>query len=223
MLQARAEALEATGLVTDDNIDLVVASQRKDLELMQSNTDRRVADALKKQEADRLKKEKEKEDKKKKENDDDTPDYVKALRRESEERENSFRKQIEEMRAAEEKRQSELSELIKVLTEKNETLQQNYSALKDENEKAKAEKAKAERSAKIKAKALELGVPQWRIDEGIIIADDATDEAVAETLTKMANNIKTNLLPGRQAGGILGGDKELTKEEAADIAGRLVK
>ena len=109
MLQARAESLEATGLVTDDNIDLVVASQRKDLELMQSNTDRRVADALKKQEADRLKKEKEKDDKKKSENNDDTPDYVKALRRESEERENSFRKQIEEMRAAEEKRQSELS------------------------------------------------------------------------------------------------------------------
>lgn len=223
MLQARAESLEATGLVTDDNIDLVVASQRKDLELMQSNTDRRVADALKKQEADRLKKEKEKDDKKKSENNDDTPDYVKALRRESEERENSFRKQIEEMRAAEEKRQSELSELIKALTEKNETLQQNYNTLKDESEKAKVEKAKAERSAKIKAKALELGVPQWRIDEGIIIADDATDEAVAETLTKMANNIKANLLPGGQAGGILGGDKELTKEEAADIAGRLVK
>ncbi len=49
VLMARAESLAATGLVTDDNIDAVVAVQKRDLAEMQKLNDKRVNDALEKE------------------------------------------------------------------------------------------------------------------------------------------------------------------------------
>lgn len=48
-LMSKAESLAATGLVTDDNIDAVVACQRKELEGLQKANDKRVTDALEKE------------------------------------------------------------------------------------------------------------------------------------------------------------------------------
>lgn len=47
-LMSKADSLAATGLVTDDNIDAVVACQRKELEGLQKANDKRVTDALEK-------------------------------------------------------------------------------------------------------------------------------------------------------------------------------
>lgn len=52
MLQAQAEALNATGLVTDDNIASIVSSQKSWLESLQKNNDKRVADAINKTKVD---------------------------------------------------------------------------------------------------------------------------------------------------------------------------
>ena len=46
ILKGQAASLEATGLVTDENLDTVVAAQKQFLEALQSGIDKRVADAL---------------------------------------------------------------------------------------------------------------------------------------------------------------------------------
>lgn len=52
ILQAQAEALNATGLVTDENLESIVSSQKGWLESLQKNNDKRVADAINKAKAD---------------------------------------------------------------------------------------------------------------------------------------------------------------------------
>ena len=226
-LMSKADSLAATGLVTDDNIDAVVACQRKELEGLQKANDKRVTDALekerKKHEEETRKKEQEAEEarrkaeeeaaaKKKGEHTDPAKDPdVEALR-----------KQVEELTAAGKKRDEEYAANLKTLTESRDSLGKQVKELVDKNAASEAAAAKATRNAMILAKAKELGVPQWRIDEGFTIAEDASDEVITETLTKVANNINTNILPGNRGGFPLAGN-EPTKENFASIAASLVK
>lgn len=223
VLMGQAEALAATGLVTDENIDLVVASQRKNLENLQRNADSRVSKALEKQ-----RKEHEEEIKKIREEaakggnepkDKDIPEWYarerEAQKAAAEQREKQFNELLE---ASKQKYEDSVNKLL----EENKKLSSDYQSLRDESEAAKSAKAKAERIAKIKSTAEKLGVPQWRIDEGFNIADDANDEAINATLSTIANNIKTNLLPGNRSGFTLDG-KEPSKEEVDSIANSLVK
>lgn len=227
-LMSKAESLAATGLVTDDNVDAVVACQRKELEGLQRANDKRVTDALekerKKHEEETRKKEKEAEESRRKKEDEDT------AKKKDEQRINSttnpeieaLRKQLEELTATGKKRDEEYEASLKMLTESRDNLDKQVKALADKNAAAEAAAAKAARNAMIVAKAKELGVPQWRIDEGFTIAEDANDESITETLTKVANNISTNILPGNRGAFPLAGN-EPTKEDLASIAANLVK
>lgn len=226
-LMSKADSLAATGLVTDDNIDAVVACQRKELEGLQKANDKRVTDALekerKKHEEETRKKEQEAEEarrkaeeeaaaKKKGEHTDPVKDPdVEALR-----------KQVEELTAAGKKRDEEYAANLKTLTDSRDSLGKQVKELVDKNAASEAAAAKAARNAMITAKAKELGVPQWRIDEGFTIAEDASEEVITETLTKVANNINVNILPGSRGGFPLAGN-EPTKEDLASIAASLVK
>lgn len=225
-LMLKADALAATGLVTDDNIDAVVACLRKELEGLQKSNDKRVTDALekerKKHEEETRKKEKEAEEARrkaeeeaaKKKGNDQTPpaDNYEALR-----------KQVEDLVAAGKKRDEEYAANLKSLTDKNTELGNTVKTLTDKNAEAEAAAAKAARLAKITSKAKELGVPQWRIDEGFTIADDASDDAITDTLTKVANNISANLLPpGSRAGIPLGNDKP-SEDDLKNLAASIVK
>ncbi len=224
-LMSKAESLAATGLVTDDNIDAVVACQRKELEGLQKANDKRVTDALekerKKHEEETRKKEKEAEEARRKAEEDakknkpgeDTPptnDYE------------ALRKQMEDIMAANKKRDDDHAALIKELTDKNTELGKTVKDLTDKNAASEAAAAKAARNAMIQAKAKELGVPQWRIEEGFNLAEDASDEIITETLTKVANNINTNLLPGTRNVFPISGN-EPTKDEISAMAASLVK
>lgn len=224
-LMSKAESLAATGLVTDDNIDAVVACQRKELEGLQKANDKRVTDALekerKKHEEETRKKEQEAEESRRKaeeeakrnQPEDKTPpsgDYE------------SLRKQMDEIVAANKKRDEEHAALIKSLTDKNTELGKTVKDLTDKNAASEAAAAKAARNAMIQAKAKELGVPQWRIDEGFTLAEDASEEIITETLTKVANNINTNLLPGTRNVFPISGN-EPTKDEISAMAASLVK
>lgn len=224
-LMSKAESLAATGLVTDDNTDAVVACQRKELEGLQKANDKRVTDALekerKKHEEETRKKEKEAEEARRKAEEDakknkpgeDTPptnDYE------------ALRKQMEDIMAANKKRDDDHAALIKELTDKNTELGKTVKDLTDKNAASEAAAAKAARNAMIQAKAKELGVPQWRIEEGFNLAEDASDEIITETLTKVANNINTNLLPGTRNVFPISGN-EPTKDEISAMAASLVK
>lgn len=226
-LMSKADSLAATGLVTDDNIDAVVACQRKELEGLQKANDKRVTDALekerKKQEEETRKKEQEAEEARRK------AEEEAAAKKKGEHTDpvtnpdvEALRKQVEELTAAGKKRDEEYAANLKTLTESRDSLGKQVKELVDKNAASEAAAAKAARNAMIMAKAKELGVPQWRIDEGFTIAEDASEEVITETLTKVANNINTNILPGSRGGFPLAGN-EPTKEDLASIAASLVK
>lgn len=183
VLQAHAEMLDKMGLVTDDNIETVVASQKDFLESLQKDNDRRVTDAKKKFEEalkakeDAERKAAEEEAKKKAEEEakkaaeeaekkrleelakkNEMPDYLKKY----------FEEQAAEKKALEEartKEREEFKKLVETLTQKNtdqtkvyneqmEAQSKTIKELQDTIQKqAEEAKAKEEAAAKAKAKA----------------------------------------------------------------------
>lgn len=205
ILQAHAESLASLGLVTDENIDAVVAAQKSFLTNLQKDTDSRVTEAQKKAK-ESAKTEYEAEVKRKAE-DEERRKAEEAARKEKE-------KEMPEWYKAE---KAANEKLLKELAESNKALKEGYDAMKEENEKFKTEKTKAERFNSIISKAMELGIPQWRIDEGFNIADDADDTAISEHLSKVSNNIKAQSLPGNRTV-FPQADAKATKADADAVA-----
>ena len=174
VLQAHAEMLDKMGLVTDDNIETVVASQKSFLESLQKDNDRRVTDAKKKfEEAQKAKEDAERkaaeEEAKKKAAEEaekkrleelakknEMPDYLKKY----------FEEQAAEKKASDEartKEREEFKELVKTLTQKNTDQAKTYNEQMEEQSKTikelqetiqkQAEEAKAKEEAAAKAKA----------------------------------------------------------------------
>lgn len=179
ILLAQADTLAGLGIVTDENIATVIASVKPFLEKVQKENDKRVSDASAKARAavrkeledETLKKEKEAKDQEQNKN--EVPDWYK------------------QQSAEWDKKIAELSKGSKELSE-------SLSAMKAENDRLKAEKADADRKNLITSKAKELGIPQYRIDEGFVIAPDADEAAISSYLTSVANNIKSQQLPGNK-------------------------
>lgn len=205
ILQAHAESLASLGLVTDENIDAVVAAQKSFLTNLQKDTDSRVTEAQKKAK-ESAKTEYEAEVKRKAE-DEERRKAEEAARKEKD-------KEMPEWYKAE---KAANEKLLKELAESNKALKEGYDAMKEENEKFKTEKTKAERFNSIISKAKELGIPQWRIDEGFNIADDADDTAISEHLSKVSNNIKAQSLPGNRTV-FPQADAKATKADADAVA-----
>lgn len=174
VLQAHAEMLDKMGLVTDDNIETVVASQKSFLESLQKDNDRRVTDAKKKfEEAQKAKEDAERkaaEEEAKKKADEEAekkrleelakknemPDYLKKY----------FEEQAAEKKASEEarvKEREEFKKLVETLTQKNTDQAKTYNEQMEEQSKTikelqetiqkQAEEAKAKEEAAAKAKA----------------------------------------------------------------------
>ena len=226
ILQARAEALEATGLVNEENLQAVVASQKANLEALQKSNDKRVAEALAKAKkdaeaaAERLK-----------------ADHAAALKAEQEKLSAVQKKleelekrgggsgqlgqeaqaQIDALKTAYDEQLKGINETIKSLQTTNSDYAAKLKAMQDEKDAAaKAAAAKA-RLDMINAKAKELGIPEWRASEGFAIPDDYDEAKITEHLTGIATNIKKQLLPADTRFAHQGNDQEVTKEQASDI------
>nr|DAU60173.1 MAG TPA: hypothetical protein [Caudoviricetes sp.] len=78
--------------------------------------------------------------------------------------------------------------------------EERYNAIKTESDTLKAEKAKSERANLITAKAKELGIPEWRMKEGFVIADDADEKAIGDYLAGVQKNLVTAGLEGKGSG-----------------------
>lgn len=181
VLQAHAEMLDKMGLVTDDNIETVVASQKDFLESLQRDNDRRVTDAKKKfEEAQKAKEDAERkaaeeEATKKAEEEakkaaeeaerkrleelakkNEMPDYLKKY----------FEEQAAEKKASDEartKEREEFKKLVETLTQKNTDQAKTYNEQMEAQSKTikelqetiqkQAEEAKAKEEAAAKAKA----------------------------------------------------------------------
>lgn len=71
-----------------------------------------------------------------------------------------------------------------------------------------SKEAKATRQAQILGKAKELGIPDWRINEGFTIGDDADEASISTTLSAIKQNIVTAGLEKGNAGHPLSDEKE---------------
>lgn len=235
ILRHHADMLAATITITDENLAAVVAAQGDYLKGLQAENDKRATSAIAKAKAtaeaekqvaideavkaaveaerkranDEAKKKADEEAKRKSERTE--PEYLKA-----------FRKELEEKEKLAADREAALGKRIDDLLKANETQGAALSTLQKENEAMKAKAAKAAREALINNTAKELGIPSWRIDEGFVLADDADESAIKETLGKVANNLKVNTMQG-SGGFVLDDSRKVTDEEAAAIADRLMK
>ena len=168
VLQAQADALSATGIVTDENIDIIVSSQKSFLESIQKANDQRATEAQRKAKEDALKEyEAQKE--------------AEKNRLEEEARRRELEKQMPDW-YVKEKQASD--DMLKKLAESNELLRQGLEAMQKENTAFKAEKAAAERKNLILSKAKELGIPEYRIKEGFSIAEDADESTLTTSLLR---------------------------------------
>lgn len=205
VLQAQADALAATGIVTDENIDIIVSSQKSFLESIQKANDQRATDAQRKAKEDALKEYEALKEREKKAAEDE------AKRRELE-------KQMPDW-YVKEKQASD--DMLKKLAESNELLRQGLEAMQKENTAFKAEKAAAERKNLILSKAKELGIPEYRIKEGFSIAEDADESTITTYLTEVSNNIKAFSLPSNKEAFPMSGP-ELKKEDLDSVAKSIV-
>lgn len=289
-LMLHAQSLADMGIVTDENVDAVVAVQRSALEAIQARTDKRVNDALAKErqkhEDERKKQEaeaKEREESEKKAKEEADRKAAEEAKRKADEKAETKRQQEEAERKAKEdaeqkseleklkeqgvsdaviayiqtlkdkadsdrkaaadaskKREKEYGDQLKGLmdtstaqfeqykklmeemTANHNALKTDYDALKAESENAKKQQAQEARRKFITDKARELGIPQYRIDEGFVIAEDATEQAIAETLGKVASNVRTAMLPGSNSFNLPGNDGKPSATELADFAKAIV-
>jgi len=275
ILQLHADALVATGLVTAENIDDIVAKQKDYLEGLQKYNDSRVSEALKTAGEKALKEAEEKAkkaaeeaaqkareeaaakaaeearkaqeiaDKEKTEAarkaaeeaaakareealkalPESVKAYVDAIKKEADTKREAealkaeeARKAAEEARKkAEEAQKAKEDEWLKTLN----SLKDEVAGFKKENEDLKKAQAAKDRENAILAKAKELGIPQYRIDEGFVIAPDADENTYTEYLANIAKNIRANSLPGARPSAI-GDEKQATKEEVDSIAKNMV-
>lgn len=238
ILRHHANMLDAAIGVTDENLATVIGAQKDYLQGLQSENDKRATSAIAKAKAaaesdkqnaideavkaavaaerkrvaeEAEKKAKEAEEKRKAEEQaKEEPEFMKKFREELAEKDKAFAE-----------REASLSKKIEDLLKANETQTKTLSDLQKENETMKAEKAKAARAELIHSTAKELGIPDWRINEGFVIADDADDAVIKEKLSTVANNLKVNTMQGN--GGLILDDKKVTQEEAAAIVEKMMK
>jgi uncharacterized membrane-anchored protein YjiN (DUF445 family) len=202
LLSAQAETLANLGFVTDENLTAVIKAQESGLKAIQQANDKRVADALAKVNAN---KDKEKE----------------ILQKTAEEQQAELLKQLNELKAKSEQQTSantfdevkfrkaiedEWSKKLETIVTTygnqmkefqtvNTNLAEQVQALVKENTDFKAQQAEQNRKNFILNKAHELGIPDWRINEGFSFANDANEETITNALTTVSNNIRANVLP----------------------------
>lgn len=95
--------------------------------------------------------------------------------------------------------------------------EKNIQPIKTELDTYKTREAASARTNTITAKAKELGIPAWRIEEGFNIAEDADETAISATLAKVAQNVKTAGL-GNQTGFPISTSSDQAKERATKWA-----
>lgn len=160
VLQAYAESLVATGLVTEENLATISKGQEPALKAYQSSIDKeRTEKANYKSELEALKA----KGGDPKPNPQPTPTPT-----------------------------DELDPKVKAY------LDSVVNPIQTELNAYKAKESQAARQSLILGKAKELGIPEWRINEGFTIADDADETAINTTLSGIKQNIVTAGLEGKK-------------------------
>lgn len=230
-LQAQSNSLASLGFVTEENIESVVQSQKAFLEDVQKSNDKRVTAAVKKANESAASKAVELEKQSKARQEELQKQLDDALKKLDEKNtppvttkkteEDDFQTKFAAANAQNAEELKSIRELVEKLQSENKAQKADLTKLQNEKEAMERKQAIAERQAKIIAKAKELQIPQYRIDEGFNISETATDEEIGTYLTTVAGNIKTNSLPTNSHFAMAG--KEPSKAEADSIANMIVR
>lgn len=100
-------------------------------------------------------------------------------------------------------------------------LAEKMKPYKEKIEGYEARERNEARLAQITSKAKELGIPEWRINEGFIIADDADEASINTTLSGVKQNIVTAGLETSK-GFPIDQNKTPSKEELDGILGNIL-
>lgn len=183
VLQAYAESLAATGLVTEENLATISKGQEPALKAYQSSIDKeRTEKANYKSELEALKA----KGGDPKPNPQPTPTPT-----------------------------DELDPKVKAY------LDSVVNPIQTELNAYKAKESQAARQSLILGKAKELGIPEWRINEGFTIADDADETSINTTLSGIKKNIVTAGLETSK-GFPIDPNKTPSKEELDGIIGAIL-
>lgn len=216
ILSGLSEMLAGTGMVTDENLQSIVAGQKAYLEDLQKSNDKRVQDAVTKADksaehaAALAKLQKELDDYKAAHpdtqivDDKNMPDWYKAEKAEREKREKAMQEALDAIKAAKEESDNKLK------------------AMEDQRIAEEASRAAAARAAMVEAKAKEKGIPDWMIKHGFAdIPSDADDATIDNILAGYAQEIQTNFLPGKGSFP-QGNNKVAEKKETDAIAAKML-
>ena len=253
ILLGLAEMLAGTSLVTEENLQGIVAGQKAYLEDLQKSNDKRVQEAVDKTQKEATdkadaaaKQHKAAVEKLQKEYDDyktahpgkqpetppaedkEMPEWYKKEKAEREKQERE-REQAIALREKEwqdkldaiEKARSESEAKFKAIEDAKKVSDEKLKAIEDARTKAEKERAANLRRETINGKAKEKGIPDWMIAHGFAdITDDADDAKIDEILSRYANEIQTNLLPGRNSIPAYDG-KQATKADTDSMVAKL--
>lgn len=126
-----------------------------------------------------------------------------------------LQKQLDELKAkGDESKKDEKHPPVDDLDAKLEALiNAKVAPLQEKLSAYETKEAKATRQAQILGKAKELGIPDWRINEGFTITDDADEALISTTLSAIKQNIVTAGL--EQNKGFAMSSSEAESKEAA--------
>lgn len=181
VLQAYADSLASTGLVTDENIATISKGQETALKAYQSSIDK-----------------------------------------ERTERAN-IKKELDELKAkgGDTKPNPQPKPTDDLDAKFNAYFDSKVKPIQDELNAYKTKESKAARQAQILGKAKELGIPEWRINEGFTIGDDADEASISTTLSAIKQNIVTAGLE-QSKGFPIDANKTPSKEELDGIIGNIL-
>ena len=226
ILLARAEMLDSLGFVTAENMNDVITKQKPSLEALQKANDARVTEALRRHDEDVRKKADEEARKAEKKASDEAAarkaaeDSAKAAEQAAKAAAGlppEIKAYLDEM----DRRHAEDAAARKDAYDKTiKELRDSIKGLTEARRTEEAARARADRRNMILGKARELGIPQSRIDEGFVIADDADDAAIGEYLGTVKKNIDAIKLP--QNSHFLMSDGKPSTDEIGAIADSLL-
>lgn len=150
-------------------------------------------------------------------------EQTKAAREAAQKAQNDLLKRIEQMTKESDAANQKWAEQFESLKKLSEQQATTIKTMEKEREEQKAQEVLRAHREKINNRARELGIPQYRIDEGFTLSDDADDDTITNHLTKVANNIKAMQTPGSGERAPLNDGKVMSREEMDQIAASMVK
>lgn len=233
ILSQHATMLANMGVVNDDNLDAIIKAQGDYLSNLQKSNDKRVTDAL----ATAKSKAGEELTKKVEEMTKAHEAEVEKLKAElaklapkpqptptpKEDPMADLMKQYEQKFAESATATAALQKQLEELINSNKTQTEKLASIEKENAVMKAEKARVEREAFIANTAKELGIPEWRMNEGFAIKESDDNDAIKNYLTGVATNIKALGVPSAGGRVVPFGDKTATKDEIDSLVKSIMK